>query len=89
MRKFFVIEELEVCGYNSYYCRIRMWIIDLFWKFYVIGWIFLFFVYCMEIVFVKLFVFFNIENFIYIYINKKGVGVLNIEIVIVCFERLF
>lgn len=39
--------------------------------------------------FVKLFVFFNIENFIYIYINKKGVGVLNIEIVIVCFERLF
>lgn len=87
MRKFFVIEELEVGDYNSYYCGIRMRL--LIWKFYVIGWIFLFFVYCMEIVFVKLFVFFIFENFIYIYINKKGVGVLNIEIVIACFERLF
>lgn len=64
-------------------------IIDFLWMFYDIGWIFLFFVYCMEIVFVKLFVFLIFENFIYIYINKKGVGVLNIEIVIACFERLF
>lgn len=38
--------------------------------------------------FVKLFVFSNIENLTHTHINKKGVGVLNIEIVTACSERL-
>lgn len=61
---------------------------ELIWKLYVTGWIFLFVVHCMEIVFVKLFVFYNIENLTHTHINKKGVGVLNIEIVTACSERL-